>query len=116
MTDNIFRATMTFDVTAPDEEQAASLAWEAAAMVEEYQSCTNPKVTTITKVTHVDLFGNSWPDINPDETCPTCGQPDNVGECSHDRLSDADVRTLGGIPETKEITTPHSHQYPDRMD
>ena len=43
-----------------------------------------------------DKFGVVW-DLPKEELCPICGQPDSCGDCSHDQLSQAEVKDLGGI-------------------
>lgn len=43
-----------------------------------------------------DKYGRTWPDVPITERCPSCGQPDNSGECSHGKLSKAQVVLLGG--------------------
>jgi hypothetical protein len=42
-----------------------------------------------------DKYGRKW-DLPKKELCPTCGQPDNSGDCNHKRLCPADVLDLGG--------------------
>ncbi len=43
----------------------------------------------------LDKFGTVWDNPIWDK-CPTCGQPDNCGECNHKRLKMNDVIELGG--------------------
>lgn len=43
----------------------------------------------------VDKYGRVW-DLPQTELCRECGQPDNCGECNHKRLTDEEVRRLGG--------------------
>lgn len=43
----------------------------------------------------LDAYGRGW-DLPLSELCVACRQPDNCGDCNHERLSDADVRQLGG--------------------
>lgn len=45
---------------------------------------------------HVDSFGRRWPATTILESCSTCGQPDNCGECNHEPLTMEDVLLLGG--------------------
>lgn len=46
-----------------------------------------------------DRYGRRWP-YPENELCPECGQPDNVGDCNHERLGDEDVQMiLHGIPD-----------------
>lgn len=42
-----------------------------------------------------DRFGRIW-DLPATELCEVCGQPDNCGDCNHERLSTDDVTQLGG--------------------
>lgn len=50
------------------------------------------KVMNTIKVT--DKYGRSWEVNSLDELCGECGQPDNVGDCEHARISDEDVLIL----------------------
>jgi len=45
-----------------------------------------------------DKYGRRWK-LPTHELCPECGQPDNTGDCSHERLTDAEVVQLGGKVE-----------------
>lgn len=47
-----------------------------------------------------DKYGNTWPNVRADDRCMECGQPDNCGDCPHERLTDPQVRTLGGRCES----------------
>ena len=49
-----------------------------------------------------DIFGVEWK-IPKKELCPTCGQPDNLGDCSHQKLTLDEVKILGGKIKTKSI-------------
>lgn len=40
-----------------------------------------------------DKFGRNW-DLPKAELCPTCGQPDNTGNCNHKKLTDEEVEAL----------------------
>jgi hypothetical protein len=40
-----------------------------------------------------DAWGRQYPGMT---LCPVCGQPDDCGDCNHGRLSDDDVRAIGG--------------------
>ncbi len=40
-----------------------------------------------------DKYGRIW-DLPKEELCPTCGQPDNCGDCSHQPLTVAQVKQL----------------------
>lgn len=42
-----------------------------------------------------DKYGRRW-DLPSEELCPACGQPDSCGDCNHARLTDDEVRQLGG--------------------
>ena len=42
-----------------------------------------------------DLYGVTW-DLPASELCPTCGQPDNCGDCSHKPLTEDEVYELQG--------------------
>lgn len=44
----------------------------------------------------IDTFGNTW--LHTGESCSTCGQPDNCGDCTHEPLTREEVIALGGIP------------------
>jgi len=48
--------------------------------------------------TKPDRYGRIWP-FPKNELCPECGQPDSVGDCNHERLSDEDVQTL--LPDSE---------------
>jgi hypothetical protein len=39
-----------------------------------------------------DKYGRKWPAYY--ELCPECGQPDNCGDCNHERLSDQECYVL----------------------
>lgn len=55
---------------------------------------------------NTDAFGRIW-DLSTDELCPTCGQPDNCGDCSHAPLSDEDYALLNTITHKGEaVSTP----------
>jgi hypothetical protein len=41
-----------------------------------------------------DRYGRDWSELPDEELCPDCGQPDSVGDCSHNRLSDLEVADL----------------------
>lgn len=41
-----------------------------------------------------DRYGRFWPVDT--EVCDLCGQPDNTGDCTHDRLAEDEVTELGG--------------------
>lgn len=47
----------------------------------------------------IDIYGIRW-NVDDNETCGVCGQPDNCGDCTHGQLSPEDVESLGGIPLT----------------
>lgn len=49
-----------------------------------------------------DIYGRKW-EVSKKELCPTCLQPDNVGECRHKKLSKSQVITLGGKLPEKEF-------------
>ena len=49
-----------------------------------------------------DKFGNLWPTSYT--LCPECKQPDNCGDCNHAELSADDVRQIGGVPGTGDMT------------
>lgn len=42
-----------------------------------------------------DVYDREW-DLPWEERCPECGQPDNCGDCTHEKLSAEDVLELGG--------------------
>jgi hypothetical protein len=42
-----------------------------------------------------DIYGRVW-DLPESELCSTCGQPDNCGDCNHERLTDDEVAELQG--------------------
>jgi hypothetical protein len=48
--------------------------------------------------TNTDNFGRRWPIEY--QVCPTCGQPDNVGDCDHTELTLEQALQLGAYPET----------------
>ncbi len=43
-----------------------------------------------------DKFGRRWEGFDVRELCPECGQPDNCGDCTHNKLDDDDVLEMGG--------------------
>lgn len=49
----------------------------------------------------LDVYGRIW--NNPIwDKCPVCGQPDNCGDCNHEKLGLQDVLELDGYdPEEK---------------
>jgi len=49
-----------------------------------------------------DKYGRGWK-LPVRELCPTCGQPDNCGDCNHKRLRNSDVVTLDGILPKKQV-------------
>ena len=53
-----------------------------------------PKIVTPDIVR--DSFKVLW-NLPYNEVCPTCGQPDNIGDCIHFQLDAQDVRDLGGV-------------------
>lgn len=44
----------------------------------------------------IDVFGRRW-HMPPHQLCDVCRQPNNCGECNHQKLSDAEVTELGGV-------------------
>ena len=40
-----------------------------------------------------DNFGRIW-NLEEDEICPECGQPDNVGDCNHQKISAIQYKQL----------------------
>ena len=49
-----------------------------------------------------DRYGRTWPEGT--EVCPSCGQPDNCGECNHHRLSADQAQELGAIDGIYQFT------------
>lgn len=47
----------------------------------------------------IDVYGRDWYNVSPSELCSECGQPDNCGDCTHGRLSDADYRFLNNCED-----------------
>ena len=45
---------------------------------------------------NVDKFGRIW-DMRPYDLCEYCGQPDNCGDCNHNKLSIEDAKEIGCI-------------------
>lgn len=43
-----------------------------------------------------DRYGRLW-DLPPAELCPTCGQPDNCGDCNHEPMTADEARQLGWV-------------------
>lgn len=43
----------------------------------------------------IDRYGRGWSDQT--ETCLTCGQPDNCGDCNHMPLAPEQVDQMGGV-------------------
>ena len=52
--------------------------------------------------TREDWYGRTWPDGT--DTCPTCGQPDNCGDCTHTRLHSSEARELGAVTGAERFT------------
>ncbi len=51
---------------------------------------------------YADKFGRKWFLTKP-QLCPVCGQPDDYSDCNHHRLTDDEVKILGGkLPEHKK--------------
>ncbi len=49
--------------------------------------------------TKTDIYNRKW-NLPKKELCPTCGQPDSVGDCNHKKLKNKEVILLGGeLPE-----------------
>jgi hypothetical protein len=46
----------------------------------------------------MDTFGRAWP-YPKEELCQECGQPDNVGDCNHARLTDEEVLLILNGPD-----------------
>ncbi len=42
---------------------------------------------------HKDKYGRVWSFLK-NELCPICGQPDNCGDCNHERLTNSDVKFI----------------------
>jgi hypothetical protein len=42
-----------------------------------------------------DRYGREW-DLPASELCPTCGQPDNCGDCNHEPYTDDEAACLRG--------------------
>ena len=42
-----------------------------------------------------DKYGRIW-QLPKNELCPVCGQPDNCGDCQHERLKNSEVEILDG--------------------
>jgi len=40
-----------------------------------------------------DKFGRIW-NLEEDEVCPECRQPDNTGDCNHHKISTSQYRRL----------------------
>jgi hypothetical protein len=57
----------------------------------------------------IDIYGIRW-NVDDDETCEDCGQPDNCGDCTHEQLSPEDVESLGGISLDKQAQL--RYRYP----
>lgn len=45
----------------------------------------------------LDLHGRWWP--KDMKLCAHCGQPDNCGDCTHEKLAEKEVLLLGGLLE-----------------
>jgi len=58
-----------------------------------------------------DLYGRTWPDGT--DTCPTCGQPDNCGDCTHTRLHSSEARELGAVTGAERFTWNGWHEGRD---
>lgn len=44
-----------------------------------------------------DKYGRFWPTVTPAERCSICGQPDNCGDCTHDKLPHNDASSMGAV-------------------
>lgn len=51
---------------------------------------------------HFDTFGRKWP-FPLRELCPTCRQPDNMGECNHQPLAINEVEEIGGTLSLRDV-------------
>lgn len=60
---------------------------------------TTPNADSVRVTT--DRFGRQWR-LLPAELCPTCGQPDNCGDCSHDPLSELQAKELGALNSVED--------------
>ena len=49
----------------------------------------------------IDRYGRQWA-LPYDERCRECGQPDNCGDCTHGRMTDAEAAELGATTITDE--------------
>lgn len=52
-----------------------------------------------------DKYNRFW-NLPDNELCPTCSQPDSIGDCNHARLSVRNVIDLGGTlsrPERRNL-------------
>lgn len=67
----------------------------------------------IDEPTCTDKYGNTWPLAPSEEFCPTCGQPDNCGDCNHTELPPDLVRELGGKPPSCQ-SCGHDLPWPNR--
>jgi hypothetical protein len=47
----------------------------------------------------MDIYGREWPveKFPVIEMCFECGQPDNIGDCNHKKLTAEEVKLLGGF-------------------
>lgn len=43
-----------------------------------------------------DKFGRIW-DMRPWDLCDECGQPDNCGDCNHNKLTIDEVKEIGCV-------------------
>lgn len=53
----------------------------------------------------IDKYGRAW-DLPANELCFVCGQPDNCGDCNHERYTDEVVKLLRGEPLDNQADRP----------
>jgi hypothetical protein len=64
-----------------------------------------------------DKYGRIWPtEWNDRELCPTCGQPDNCGDCNHLPLTKKQAVELGGRAGLKKLFHRRYYDKKDRPD
>lgn len=50
-----------------------------------------------------DRYGRRWR-LRRRELCPGCGQPDNCGDCTHEKISAREAMALGALPQERKAS------------
>lgn len=98
----LYEVTISAVLVYNEDDGLISSKEEAIADAEEWLMSmgANPSAFEITVKAEYsgdlpDRYGREW-DLLPNERCAECGQPDSVGDCNHQPLTDQEVARLKG--------------------